>query len=1818
MAKSGSSRSSALRVAVLTFSAVLAIQGLIPPAPAAAKQLERLITVTNTNFVSAGVGGMRGSGSGSISLSGVTGPVTRALLYWNGPTDSDDAAANSIVSFAGNTITGANIGFSSSNCWNNPATGAPFTNSQSYRADVTRYVTGDGSYALSGFRKAGPPTVDINGASLIVFFNDPNSTVKKDVTIFDGNDSTVAFANDPANWSASLTGITYRGGGASLQLHVSDGQDFDDGALLLNGNEFQGAGKIFSGTSVPGATIEPNPPTSGNLWDIRDFPITSLMTTGTNDYTLTSSAASDCISLVVALVSVPTPITLTPVTGTKAIGTDHTLTATIAPPASRSVTLTVKSGPNVGMTQTKDTNPDTGQATFTYTSEVPGADTVAASFTESAGEFFTTFTSNDATVLWTGIAGVAQCVTTNGDGTSTTLLPGAAVRLFTGSHQLASTTADPSTNPVTAKYKFSGLVVAANATFNVQYTSADGTRSCGVTFVTDATGSKFVPPPDAILYRQNSTWLHPYELNPAPLGTGSPVADSVPSGKSRWYVLRNVPAQSQVNVSLTAAEVDLTLVAFRNVRAVATRLNSLTGSTTNVQQLTSSQNIGADDMAGDDMAGDDMAGDDMAGDDMAGDDMAGDDMAGDDMAGDDMAGGDIAAFANVYTTAQPPSVLALSATPGRAAEFLSINARAGGDVYFRVRKSVRELAPAEGHYNITATYVAAPGCNNLAAQTALAANYTASPIPSGITGKATLILTNTAGFSLAGTAKTDFLALLDNVAAKSYVNGVRYDLASNVGVMAAYNAWASSPDTLGCVALANRVTDVIKDVVNAFRQTNPIQYGVSAGGDRIIPLRRVLDRVPPPLKTEVQYSPPLAVGTADDASLAGNYYLTADFYPASAPITRFGGEVWLPEFSWGLLVETPADIKAYLDTFTAANGLVQNPGKALSMGFDWNADTAKAIADDIDATTAVTTRVINPNTATAAYTASDIKSNLTALWSTAGYLGVQGHASATSLKAADNLTHLYSTDLADIAAGQARTTGLVVTLGCHSAFNIQDSDVNNPLVQKLAWPEAFLAQGKTLLGGTGYQYAETVLIKNTERLLTLFTHELRFVRGMDAQGQPLVSVYPNGEVPLGAAHVNAKRLYMSELKAFTGLDQKVLGVSQLFGMPMLRYDLPGTVGSQRLERGAGTLLTPTAPDALGLSTANITQSFTLNRCNATGCSGVTSDPSYFAESPQLTQAVSFRPIIARNPTNVDAAGTVARGAVIMDARFTQTGATPLTVLPVTEQPGSPPAYVSPVFSPWPVALNEYVNQQLVWMPTQYRSNADGTSFDLNKFSAATTKIYYSNLTDTRALVDAPVIRDVRVSVSGNNVHLELVVRAHTNVGIKEVWATSLGRVTGGNCLTTEVANTGNANMCFVSQAMTGGTPIPDTDAEGFGQSRFLQTFTLDVDTGSPAGTLAWRGFFQAVGGNALVRLTNNLGALYRFVQETATATTPKSATDLVGSAPSSAVYRSFILASATLTLTGTTTPVFNEPVTFRLGSVARTALTDSNGVASVPLAVEVLPRAAPYRLLIGHPESQLYLATGVGLDITVTPAPTQFKLATTPIPAGSSGFLAKLCRSADTACIGSAGEAKTPAGINEHLVQIDIDGYGSVLTTTDGFGRILLDTLVFGGLAPGNYTGTITALANRLYLQTSAQISFSTAPQTFTKDRAVQGQGNFTLGSNSVGLAPGSPATFEFNVTLPALSATPNGKNLGFHVKAQNFDFVATSFDWMTIVGNRAIVAGRGTLTLGAASTPNVRYWMTVDDFATGDRYEIRIGGTFQSPQYFAASSVKNSAVTIK
>ncbi|MGO9138342.1 MAG: DUF3344 domain-containing protein [Syntrophales bacterium] len=252
-------------------------------------------TVYNTDYATAGVGGMRDNGVGTITMTGINGPVDQALLYWHGPSNDTDPLANANVTFNGTPITGAPLGLSSDNCWG-------YACSLAYRANVTSLVTGNGAYALTNFYKPGPPVVNVNGASLLTFFQDGNSANNRDIVIFDGNDSNIHNPYDADGWNITLSGINYTSGTAYLELHVSDGQTFPDDALILNGQTLVAAGDIFQGTSVPGPNL---PNDNGNLWDIERWDITSYLTPGLNTLHLTTGVNSDCLSGVVAVIDLP-------------------------------------------------------------------------------------------------------------------------------------------------------------------------------------------------------------------------------------------------------------------------------------------------------------------------------------------------------------------------------------------------------------------------------------------------------------------------------------------------------------------------------------------------------------------------------------------------------------------------------------------------------------------------------------------------------------------------------------------------------------------------------------------------------------------------------------------------------------------------------------------------------------------------------------------------------------------------------------------------------------------------------------------------------------------------------------------------------------------------------------------------------------------------------------------------------------------------------------------------------------------------------------------------------------------------------------------------------------------------------------------------------------------------------------------------------------------------------------------------------------------------------------------------------------------------
>ncbi len=242
---------------------------------------------------------MRDHGFGTLTVAGITGSVTSAMLYWNGPTSSSDPLANAKAMFAGNPIIGTNIGFSSDNCWG-------FNNSQSYRADVTKFVAGNGQYALTGFGKD-PPTVtnaiNTNGASLVVFYDDGDDTNDRDVTVFGGNDSNIINNFDAPGWNFTLSPINYTKGIGTLQMHVADGQRWLDDAVYVNNRQIAAQGSIFDGDSVPSANNGPFD--FGSLWDIRDFDVTEDLAANPNSLKVTSGLYSDCLAGIVMVVDLP-------------------------------------------------------------------------------------------------------------------------------------------------------------------------------------------------------------------------------------------------------------------------------------------------------------------------------------------------------------------------------------------------------------------------------------------------------------------------------------------------------------------------------------------------------------------------------------------------------------------------------------------------------------------------------------------------------------------------------------------------------------------------------------------------------------------------------------------------------------------------------------------------------------------------------------------------------------------------------------------------------------------------------------------------------------------------------------------------------------------------------------------------------------------------------------------------------------------------------------------------------------------------------------------------------------------------------------------------------------------------------------------------------------------------------------------------------------------------------------------------------------------------------------------------------------------------
>lgn len=365
---------------------------------ATAKPISHTITLSNIDWTSGGVSGVGSVGTGTITISGIgSNPVVQALLYWHGIDSSGDGVYdNANVSINGNGITGVNIGDSTTNCWGSGS-------STAYRADVTAFVPGDGSYTIAGMAaKAGHSA---NGASLIVIFDDGNAANNRDLAIFEGNDSdTTGFPGEDLGWHSSLPGINYNGGPVFAELHLADGQAAGDGPVTYataNGSlTIPDSVGIYDGVSVPDEGNGRLPLGQG-LYDVEFFDITSAFGGIPGTVTLNmdgQDTGSDCLGLIVLALdlepgSAPPPmqnISLAPASAKNCVNEDHTVVATIIddnddPVVGRDVDFLITSGPNSGLSSTIVTD-SAGVASWTYSGSNPGVDNIQACFVDDNSE----------------------------------------------------------------------------------------------------------------------------------------------------------------------------------------------------------------------------------------------------------------------------------------------------------------------------------------------------------------------------------------------------------------------------------------------------------------------------------------------------------------------------------------------------------------------------------------------------------------------------------------------------------------------------------------------------------------------------------------------------------------------------------------------------------------------------------------------------------------------------------------------------------------------------------------------------------------------------------------------------------------------------------------------------------------------------------------------------------------------------------------------------------------------------------------------------------------------------------------------------------------------------------------------------------------------------------------------------------------------------------------------------------------------------------------------------------------------------------------
>jgi hypothetical protein len=570
--------------------------------------------------------------------------------------------------------------------------------------------------------------------------------------------------------------------------------------------------------------------------------------------------------------------------------------------------------------------------------------------------------------------------------------------------------------------------------------------------------------------------------------------------------------------------------------------------------------------------------------------------------------------------------------------------------------------------------------------------------------------------------------------------------------------------------------------------------------------------------------------------------------------------------------------------------------------------------------------------------------------------------------------------------------------------------------------DALTQKGATLIAGTGYQYGDTEFLAYSERIYSEFSRQLRV---------------GTGPVSIGNALVAAKQAYLISTPQLQGIDDKSLRIATIYGLPMLKVNMPGQrlpVPSSGPSTLAPTMVSsgPGSTSGVGLRTADLPVTTGLTSPTAIELTNIDNGLPVSATYYSGPDGVAIRPaepVLLLKRVNVGVSNTVLRGVGFRGGSYTDTGGVrPLVSAPTYDLRGVHSNFAPTVF--WPVkpfvanyfgTLIDPINgtTELQLTPVQFRTSAPTDQIGIRRvFSTMDFRLFYSSFLTSYsngsapALSNGPSIAKVTATITGTNVLFSASVVVDPAAGVQGVWVT----------WTESTA----ANPRWQSLDLT--QNASDT--------------TLWAGTLGSASPASLRYIVQAVNAMGVVTMADNFGAYFNpGIDPAAPPTaTQQPATLALTSPPASGAYGTQATFSAHLTsVSGSTS---GRTVVFSLDSQNKLVTTNSSGNASATFDLVGTP--GQYQVGVSFQGTSDLAAADDSASFTITKQNTELVLtpSSATIPAGApSGIVATL-----------ADVSGTPLALRTVFFTV---GTLVVPATTNALGQAPLGSV---NLPPGSYS----------------------------------------------------------------------------------------------------------------------------------------------------------------